>query len=243
MTSLSVGLVYNSESVSKQLSRQDPRLSGGYENVPTRDIHMNQIQYEQQWLYFLKEYIRPLQELVFTGYYHDVRFTCIWWFFQDSRLETGYEAVPTRDIHMNQVGLHDAWLKFLKDYVSPLQQHVFTGYDDYVRNLGLWKWILICTDFTMTHASFKCIGWNSRVDQWVRFLSFHLKLLTVSKNVIINTIQSYLLINSCKEGIPLRNGWWDSCFIPNTFRNYVVNYFISNHHTIISALYSKYCTL
>lgn len=33
---------------------------------------------------------------------------------------------------MNQVGLQDAWLKFLKDYVSPLQQLAFTGYDDYV---------------------------------------------------------------------------------------------------------------
>ncbi|KAL6257508.1 hypothetical protein P5V15_011078 [Pogonomyrmex californicus] len=52
-------------------TNHDPRLSGGYENVPTRDIHMNQVQYEQQWLYFLKEYVRPLQELVFTGYYHD----------------------------------------------------------------------------------------------------------------------------------------------------------------------------
>ncbi|XP_071576193.1 procollagen-lysine,2-oxoglutarate 5-dioxygenase [Temnothorax nylanderi] len=52
-------------------TNRDPRLSGGYENVPTRDIHMNQVQYEEQWLYFLKEYVRPLQELVFTGYYHD----------------------------------------------------------------------------------------------------------------------------------------------------------------------------
>ncbi|XP_012056957.1 PREDICTED: procollagen-lysine,2-oxoglutarate 5-dioxygenase 1 [Atta cephalotes] len=52
-------------------TNHDPRLSGGYENVPTRDIHMNQIQYDQQWLYFLKEYVRPLQELVFTGYFHD----------------------------------------------------------------------------------------------------------------------------------------------------------------------------
>ncbi|XP_024936898.1 procollagen-lysine,2-oxoglutarate 5-dioxygenase 1 isoform X1 [Cephus cinctus] len=49
----------------------DPRLSGGYENVPTRDIHMTQVNYEPQWLYFLKEYVRPLQELAFTGYYHD----------------------------------------------------------------------------------------------------------------------------------------------------------------------------
>jgi len=42
---------------------------------------------------------------------------------------------------MNQVGLQDAWLKFLKDYVSLLQEHVFTGYEDYVRflNLGIWK--------------------------------------------------------------------------------------------------------
>ncbi|XP_018363864.1 PREDICTED: procollagen-lysine,2-oxoglutarate 5-dioxygenase 1 isoform X1 [Trachymyrmex cornetzi] len=52
-------------------TNHDPRLSGGYENVPTRDIHMNQVQYDQQWLYFLKEYVRPLQELVFTGYFHD----------------------------------------------------------------------------------------------------------------------------------------------------------------------------
>ncbi|KAI4501099.1 hypothetical protein M0802_003902 [Mischocyttarus mexicanus] len=52
-------------------TNHDPRLSGGYENVPTRDIHMNQINFEKQWLYFLKEYVRPLQELVFTGYFHD----------------------------------------------------------------------------------------------------------------------------------------------------------------------------
>ncbi|XP_011050655.1 PREDICTED: procollagen-lysine,2-oxoglutarate 5-dioxygenase 1 isoform X1 [Acromyrmex echinatior] len=52
-------------------TNHDPRLSGGYENVPTRDIHMNQVQYDQQWLYFLKEYVRPLQEFIFTGYFHD----------------------------------------------------------------------------------------------------------------------------------------------------------------------------
>ncbi|XP_044597934.1 procollagen-lysine,2-oxoglutarate 5-dioxygenase isoform X1 [Cotesia glomerata] len=52
-------------------SNQDSRLQGGYENVPTRDIHMNQVNYERQWLYFLKEYVRPLQELVFLGYFHD----------------------------------------------------------------------------------------------------------------------------------------------------------------------------
>lgn len=53
-------------------SMQDPRLEGGYENVPTRDIHMNQVGLDQQWLYFLRQYIRPMQEKLFTGYVHDV---------------------------------------------------------------------------------------------------------------------------------------------------------------------------
>ncbi|ETN84286.1 hypothetical protein NECAME_17172 [Necator americanus] len=51
-------------------SNKDERLAGGYENVPTRDIHMNQVGYERHWLFFLDEYVRPLQEKVFTGYYH-----------------------------------------------------------------------------------------------------------------------------------------------------------------------------
>ncbi|CAI4231375.1 unnamed protein product [Auanema sp. JU1783] len=49
---------------------QDNRLAGGYENVPTRDIHMNQINYERHWLYFLDEFVRPMQEKVFIGYFH-----------------------------------------------------------------------------------------------------------------------------------------------------------------------------
>lgn len=53
---------------------QDNRLQGGYENVPTRDIHMNQVNYEAHWLHFLNEYVRPLQERVFIGYYHDVSY-------------------------------------------------------------------------------------------------------------------------------------------------------------------------
>lgn len=53
---------------------QDERLAGGYENVPTRDIHMNQVGLEKQWLYFLREYIRPVQEKVFIGYHHDVSY-------------------------------------------------------------------------------------------------------------------------------------------------------------------------
>lgn len=52
---------------------QDSRLEGGYEAVPTRDIHMNQIGYEEQWLEFLRIYVKPLVERVFEGYSSDVR--------------------------------------------------------------------------------------------------------------------------------------------------------------------------
>ena len=51
---------------------QDTRIEGGYENVPTRDIHMKQVGYEEQWLDFLNAYVRPLQEKVFIGYSSDV---------------------------------------------------------------------------------------------------------------------------------------------------------------------------
>ena len=50
---------------------EDPRLAGGYENVPTVDIHMNQIGFEPHWLEFLKKYVLPLQQKVFQGYFHD----------------------------------------------------------------------------------------------------------------------------------------------------------------------------
>ncbi|KAG7312983.1 hypothetical protein JYU34_000055 [Plutella xylostella] len=50
---------------------KDDRLPGGYEAVPTRDIHMSQVGLERQWLHILKEYVRPLQEMVFIGYYHN----------------------------------------------------------------------------------------------------------------------------------------------------------------------------
>lgn len=46
----------------------------------------------------------------------------------DKRLEGGYEAVPTRDIHMKQVGLDALWLKFLQLFVRPLQENIFIGY-------------------------------------------------------------------------------------------------------------------
>ncbi|KAI1712024.1 procollagen-lysine,2-oxoglutarate 5-dioxygenase [Ditylenchus destructor] len=47
----------------------DRRLEGGYENVPTRDIHMNQIGFDRQWLAVIDEYVVPVQEKVFIGFY------------------------------------------------------------------------------------------------------------------------------------------------------------------------------
>jgi len=51
----------------------DPRLAGGYENVPTVDIHMRQISFEPQWLYFLREFIVPYNAKVFKGYHSEAK--------------------------------------------------------------------------------------------------------------------------------------------------------------------------
>uniref|UniRef100_A0A8C5FU23 procollagen-lysine 5-dioxygenase n=1 Tax=Gadus morhua TaxID=8049 RepID=A0A8C5FU23_GADMO len=48
---------------------KDERLAGGYENVPTVDIHMNQVGFEKEWLKFLKEYISPVTEKLYPGYF------------------------------------------------------------------------------------------------------------------------------------------------------------------------------
>ncbi|KAK5848041.1 hypothetical protein PBY51_005696 [Eleginops maclovinus] len=48
---------------------KDERLAGGYENVPTVDTHMTQIGFEKEWLKFLKEYISPITERLYPGYY------------------------------------------------------------------------------------------------------------------------------------------------------------------------------
>uniref|UniRef100_A0A8C4GN35 procollagen-lysine 5-dioxygenase n=1 Tax=Dicentrarchus labrax TaxID=13489 RepID=A0A8C4GN35_DICLA len=50
-------------------SHKDERLAGGYENVPTVDIHMTQIGFEKEWLKFLKEYIVPVTEKLYPGYF------------------------------------------------------------------------------------------------------------------------------------------------------------------------------
>lgn len=53
---------------------------------------------------------------------------------------------------MTQVGLQDAWLKFLKDYVNPLQELVFTGYEDYVRFSNLGIRVLMRTHLAMVYT-------------------------------------------------------------------------------------------
>lgn len=50
-------------------SNDDERLEGGYENVPTRDVHMKQVGFEPQWLEVIKKYVAPIQLKVFPGYY------------------------------------------------------------------------------------------------------------------------------------------------------------------------------
>uniref|UniRef100_A0A8C9STB1 procollagen-lysine 5-dioxygenase n=1 Tax=Scleropages formosus TaxID=113540 RepID=A0A8C9STB1_SCLFO len=52
---------------------KDKRLAGGYENVPTVDIHMNQIDFEKEWLKFLKQYVAPVTEKLYPGYYTEAR--------------------------------------------------------------------------------------------------------------------------------------------------------------------------
>lgn len=51
---------------------KDKRISGGYETVPTDDIHMKQISYEKEWLHFIREFISPITLKVFSGYFTKV---------------------------------------------------------------------------------------------------------------------------------------------------------------------------
>ncbi|XP_042333915.1 procollagen-lysine,2-oxoglutarate 5-dioxygenase 1 isoform X2 [Sceloporus undulatus] len=52
----------------------DTRILGGYENVPTIDIHMNQINFEREWYKFLLDYIAPITEKLYPGYYTRTQF-------------------------------------------------------------------------------------------------------------------------------------------------------------------------
>lgn len=45
---------------------------GGYENVPTDDIHLTQVGLDQVWLHFIREYIAPVALKLFSGYHTKV---------------------------------------------------------------------------------------------------------------------------------------------------------------------------
>lgn len=55
----------------------DSRLEGGYENVPTRDIHMRQVEWEPHWIQVLQTYIYPMQKKLFAGYDDLVCYCCV----------------------------------------------------------------------------------------------------------------------------------------------------------------------
>ncbi|XP_016286343.1 multifunctional procollagen lysine hydroxylase and glycosyltransferase LH3 isoform X2 [Monodelphis domestica] len=87
---------------------EDSRLAGGYENVPTVDIHMKQLGYEDEWLQFLRTYVGPMTENLFPGYHTKgggcrfLRYDCIvssprkgWGLLHPGRLTHYHEGLPT----------------------------------------------------------------------------------------------------------------------------------------------------
>ena len=48
---------------------KDSRLQGGYEPVPTRDIHFNQMDYKKAFRLLLLNFVAPVANFHYTGYY------------------------------------------------------------------------------------------------------------------------------------------------------------------------------
>ncbi|XP_071331206.1 procollagen-lysine,2-oxoglutarate 5-dioxygenase 1 isoform X1 [Trachinotus anak] len=87
----------------------DTRIQGGYENVPTIDIHMNQINFEKNWHKFLLEYIAPITEKMYPGYYtkaqFDLAFVVRYKPDEQPSLRPHHDASTfTINIALNQVG-------------------------------------------------------------------------------------------------------------------------------------------
>jgi hypothetical protein len=47
---------------------KDTHLAGGYENVPADGIDMTQVDFNEHWLFILKEIIQPIQQKLYTDY-------------------------------------------------------------------------------------------------------------------------------------------------------------------------------
>ncbi|XP_034447297.1 procollagen-lysine,2-oxoglutarate 5-dioxygenase 1 isoform X3 [Hippoglossus hippoglossus] len=88
----------------------DTRIQGGYENVPTIDIHLNQINFEKEWQKFLLEYIAPITEKMYPGYYtkaqFDLAFVVRYKPDEQPSLKPHHDASTfTINLALNQVGL------------------------------------------------------------------------------------------------------------------------------------------
>uniref|UniRef100_A0A672P6Z4 Procollagen-lysine,2-oxoglutarate 5-dioxygenase 1 n=1 Tax=Sinocyclocheilus grahami TaxID=75366 RepID=A0A672P6Z4_SINGR len=88
----------------------DNRIQGGYENVPTIDIHMNQVGYEKEWQKFLLDYAAPVTEKMFPGYYtraqFDLAFVVRYKPDEQPALRPHHDASTfTINIALNQVGI------------------------------------------------------------------------------------------------------------------------------------------
>ncbi|KAM8927581.1 procollagen-lysine,2-oxoglutarate 5-dioxygenase 1 [Pelodytes ibericus] len=88
----------------------DQRLQGGYENVPTIDIHMNQIDYEKEWHKFLLDFIAPITEKMYPGYFtraqFDLAFVVRYRPDEQPSLSPHHDASTfTMNIALNSVGL------------------------------------------------------------------------------------------------------------------------------------------
>uniref|UniRef100_A0A671NTM2 Procollagen-lysine,2-oxoglutarate 5-dioxygenase 1 n=1 Tax=Sinocyclocheilus anshuiensis TaxID=1608454 RepID=A0A671NTM2_9TELE len=88
----------------------DNRIQGGYENVPTIDIHMNQVGYEKEWHKFLLDYVAPVTEKMYPGYYtraqFDLAFVVRYKPDEQPALRPHHDASTfTINIALNQVGI------------------------------------------------------------------------------------------------------------------------------------------
>lgn len=95
---------------------------------------------------------------------------------------------------MKQIGLHESWLNFLYEYVSPLQERVFIGYNTNVRVIknriyGNRLFIGCTTLFTLIYKlmhRYTNVKLEVIVILWHRFLSvesFVFEFVAVSINV------------------------------------------------------------
>ena len=54
---------------------------------------------------------------------------------EDERIDGGYENVPTQDIHMNQLDLHDVWATILDTYISKIVRFLYSNFETKETNI------------------------------------------------------------------------------------------------------------